>query len=64
MFLQTNDFERACKAYFRFCERNGFRYNQPSEADSSIVGESVKLANINGPLASFNLRSSKLYANK
>ena len=62
--LQTEDYERAVKSYFRYCEKNNFHYQQPSEGLSELKGNLVVLNNANGILATFNFRKSRLYVRK
>lgn len=59
-----SDYEKAVRAYFRWCQRNGYAFQQPSEGASSQVGYLVTVCNWDDTLASFNVRHSKLYPRK
>jgi hypothetical protein len=50
----------AAAAYQRFCKKNGFTNAQPSESDSAIGTKYVRLKNINGALAKFNIKTRRI----
>jgi predicted ArsR family transcriptional regulator len=49
--------EKAADHHWRWCERNGVVPDQPSASSSERVGNVVQLRNVNGPLASYRVRS-------
>lgn len=58
--METSFFEKAVKAYARYCERNGFIYAQPSELMSTDDRKFVYLENINGRLADYNISTGRI----
>ncbi|WP_041795810.1 hypothetical protein [Pararhodospirillum photometricum] len=53
-------FDRAVAAYARACARDGVAFAQPSLSASHVDGDTVTLANINGPLARYRWAGAKV----
>ena len=54
------NFYKAVMAYYRFCKRNMYFYNQPSISSSYETWKYVYLYNCNGYLAKYDKRKRRI----
>ena len=54
--FDTDETDRAARAYFRRGDRNGETLMQPNRYDSGFDGDVVTLANCNGVLARYRVQ--------
>lgn len=52
--------EKAIKAWYNYCKRNGVIYQQPSRGSVVVGRKYVYLSNINGDLAKYDFKRRRI----
>ena len=51
---------KAINAWYNYCKRNGYIYQQPYRSSMIVGRKYVHLSNINGPLAKYDIKRRRI----